>query len=337
EGRPVKTPDSKPVAVDEFADVKKAEESLERAKDMLQKQARDLDKVQINVEDLAQGNEDGRRLAEFVRSNYAWAFVPPAGHRTTNAPAGQTMVNAGNLALNLPQDVNGGQVFLNGAEGVNTYTGGTIQVTNGNLSVANDPNAVQQVQVILERLRTNMGQQVAVGSRNIFVDEDVARGAGLGWQAGVNGVRYAVINEGQLLALMDIEQRQPPSAQQAANLPRDVRQQAIVGTQAVLGNGGRVTISLAGDSANTLFYNGNPVAVSHDDYLLVDNGGYVTAVKSGRMQHWTTEAEPVRFPGVPAAVTVPTVGTTVKFEKTLLDASDSLELVTDYTWQGDER
>jgi hypothetical protein len=55
------------------------------------------------------------------------------------------------------------------------------------------------------------------------------------------------------------------------------------------------------------------------------------------MQHWTAEAEPVRFPGVPAVVTVPAVGRTVKFEKTLLDASDSLELATDYSWQGDEK
>jgi hypothetical protein len=47
--------------------------------------------------------------------------------------------------------------------------------------------------------------------------------------------------------------------------------------------------------------------------------------------------EPVRFPGVPAAVVVPVVGHTVKFEKTLLDPKDTLELVTEYTWQGEER
>jgi len=47
--------------------------------------------------------------------------------------------------------------------------------------------------------------------------------------------------------------------------------------------------------------------------------------------------EPVRFPGVPAAVVVPTVGYTVRFEKTLLDVSDRVELIADYTWQGDER
>ena len=49
------------------------------------------------------------------------------------------------------------------------------------------------------------------------------------------------------------------------------------------------------------------------------------------------EAAPVRFPGVLAAVVVPAVGHTVKFEKTLLDASDALELAADYTWEGEER
>ena len=77
------------------------------------------------------------------------------------------------------------------------------------------------------------------------------------------------------------------------------------------------------------------VPVGHDDYLLIDNGSYLTAVKSGQMRHWSAEVEAVRFPGVPAIVMVPVVGRTVKFEKTLLDAGDTLELVADYTWQGE--
>jgi hypothetical protein len=34
---------------------------------------------------------------------------------------------------------------------------------------------------------------------------------------------------------------------------------------------------------------------------------------------------------------VPVVGRTVKFEKTLLDAGDALDLVTDYIWEGDAK
>jgi hypothetical protein len=69
----------------------------------------------------------------------------------------------------------------------------------------------------------------------------------------------------------------------------------------------------------------------------VDNGSYVTAVKAGEMRHWTAEVEPVKFPGVPAAVVVPAVGRTVKFEKTLLEPEDVVELVTQYTWEGEPR
>jgi hypothetical protein len=196
--------------------------------------------------------------------------------------------------------------------------------------------AVERLREVLGRLRLNLGQRVGVASQNFFVDAGTARLAGIAWKQGANNVRYAVVNEGQLRALMDVEQRDP-GAVRLAGLPRNAYQEAVVGTDALLANGLVVNISRAGDDANSLSYNGNTLAVTHDDYLLVDNGEYVTAVKSGRMQHWSAEAEPVRFPGVPAAVVVPAVGRTLKFEKTLLDPSDSTELVAEYTWEGDER
>jgi len=178
---------------------------------------------------------------------------------------------------------------------------------------------------------------VAVGSRNLFVDAGRAAAAGVKFAEGANGVRYAIVNEGQLMSLMDIEQRAEQNAEAVPDVPREARQEAIVGTGALLANGGTLTISGAADEANTLSYNGNDLAVPHDDYVVLDNGSYLTAVKSGRMQHWAAEVEPVRFPGVPAAVVVPVVGHTLKFEKTLLHPKDSLELVTEYTWQGEER
>jgi hypothetical protein len=271
----------------------------------------------------------------------------------TNA-TGATVVSGGTLTLNgIVVDAKAaarivqsqGQVSLNGGamhfrNGAWSFDGDgdavALQVTDGNLAVANEADIAGNVEVVLERLRTNLGQRVAVGSRNTLLTADDARAAGIAWQQGANGVTYAVINEGQLLSLMDIEQRMPVGHRAAA--PQgDVRQEAVVGTPAVLANGGMVSIAQAADDANSLSYNGNTLRVAHDDYLLVDNGGYLTAVKTGRMQHWATEAAPVRFPGVPAAVTVPVVGRTVKFEKTLLDPGDSLELVAEYTWQGEEK
>jgi autotransporter-associated beta strand protein len=225
----------------------------------------------------------------------------------------------------------------NWAQGANrSYMGDAVQATGGNLAVVNNAQAVTQVQSLLERLRSNMGQRVAVGSRNILVKPASAKAAGIVWKQGPGGVKYAVANEGQLLGLLDLEQRQSaPEAQVAAR--GEVRQEAIVGTDARLANGGTVTISRAGDTQNGLTYNGVEVPVEHDDYLLVDSGTYLTVVKTGRMQHWSAEVEPVEFPGVPAIVMVPVVGRTVKFEKTLLDASDTLELVGHYTWQGETK
>jgi len=287
---------------------------------------------------LVQLAEQGVRVNLNAANAYTGATVVSGGTLTmggivvdTNAAArivqsqGQLSLGGGTLILR-----NGAYTTFDGSDRV------TLQAGDGNLAVANEATIAGNVEVVLERLRTNLGQRVAVGSRNTLLTADAARAAGIAWQQGANGVTYAVINEGQLLSLMDIEQRMPVGHRAAA--PQgEVRQEAVVGTPAVLANGGMVSIAQAADDANSLSYNGNTLRVAHDDYLLVDNGRYLTAVKTGRMQHWATEAPPVRFPGVPAAVTVPVVGRTVKFEKTLLDPGDSLELVAEYTWQGEEK
>ncbi|HUU10876.1 MAG TPA: hypothetical protein VM431_10105 [Phycisphaerae bacterium] len=302
----------------ELADVRK---NLSEAKALIEKRSKELSEVRFDVGDLTGGQvnlnvTDGQKLAEFVASNYSWAMA--------DRPRAAGPAAAGGFGLN--GDVATGE---QGQVSVSFVDAGT-------LAVRNDPAAVQQVQAVLERLRLNLGQRVAVASRNFFVDAQAARAAGLRWETGANGVRYAVINEGQLRGLMDVEQRHPGAAA-GSGLVRDTYQETVVGTDARLANSGVANVSRAADDANTFSYNGNTVQVTHDDYLVVDNGGYLTAVKSGRMQHWTVEAAPVRFPGVPAAVVVPAVGHTVKFEKTLLDASDTLELIADYTWEGDER
>ena len=122
------------------------------------------------------------------------------------------------------------------------YFADTVKASDGNLAVANNTATVSQVQNLLDRLRTNMGQRVAVGSRNIAIRSADAKTAGIAWTKGPGGVQYAVANEGQLMGLLDIEQRQAAAEAQVA-LRGEVRQEAIVGTDARLANGRTVTIS----------------------------------------------------------------------------------------------
>ncbi len=299
--------------------------------------------VRFDVDDLAPDRDQGRKLTEFLSRNYGWAFRP-APARGPGAPAVQEGQAAGQPAI----DVNGTyaantvnvQTLTDTGYGLLSLSGGrmtgavNLNLSDGQIVVANDPNATGNLEVVLDRLRANLGQRVAVGSRNLLVDARRAEGVGLQFTDGANGVRYAVVSEGQLRGLLDLEQRSPASGA-AGVATGEFRQEAVVGTSAALANGATVAIARAADDSNRFAYNGNELDVPHDDYLLVDNGRYLTAVKSGRMQHWAVDVEPVRFPGVPAAVVVPEVGRTVKFEKTLLDPKDSLELVTDYTWEGE--
>jgi TolA-binding protein len=326
----MKTPESSTSAalpgVSGLVDLGEARQKLEKARQIVSEKSKELNKVQIDVRDLTVDLDGDEKLAAFVANNYAWALQPKAGQ-------GQATVRGEvNLRSGIALDVGGGVLGVSVGEG---HYDNSVTVSNGTLVLANDPGAINQVQRVLDRLRVNMGQRVPVGSRNVLVPADTAVNAGIQWKSGANGVSYAMANEGQLLALLDLEQRAANTGVAAGT--NEVRLDTVVGTSALVANGGVVEIARAADKANTLAYNGNTLEVPLDDYLVINNGRYLTAVKTGRMQHWSVEAEPVRFPGVPAAVVVPAVGYTVKFEKTLLDTSDTLELVTDYTWEGEKR
>ena len=80
---------------------------------------------------------------------------------------------------------------------------------------------------------------------------------------------------------------------------------------------------------------GNPIDVAHEKYLLIDNGGYLTAVKTGAMRHWTEKVnDDVKFVEVPQEIRVPPAGKLARFEKKLVEPSDKLFIRASYVWKG---
>ena len=111
------------------------------------------------------------------------------------------------------------------------------------------------------------------------------------------------------------------------------RQDTIVGTDALLANRWTANVRFGGDRGNTLDINNNPIDLPHEKYILIDNHGYLTAVRAAKMQYWTQapEAEPVVE--VPEEINVPRVGRRIKFEKTLVKPTDALVLRVEYSWR----
>jgi len=69
----------------------------------------------------------------------------------------------------------------------------------------------------------------------------------------------------------------------------------------------------------------------------VDNGTYLTAVKTGAMQHWTQRSAPIAFGEIPQTIEPPRVGRLVRFEKRLLEPTDRMVIGFEYTTEGESK
>ena len=180
------------------------------------------------------------------------------------------------------------------------------------------------------RLRYNRGQKVNVSSINVNAGADTAGNLGISFITGNNGVRYAVVDEAQFRTLMEVDAGRRDDRVDANERYQDT----IVGTDALLANDWVGNVLQSSDADNTLDINGNPIRLSHEKYILIDNGRFLTAVRAGQMQHWTQEAEPVVFVRAPQTIDIPRVGELVKLEKTLVKPEDKLVIRFNYQWKG---
>ena len=112
-----------PAAEDE--QVSEARQNLDKARKAVAEQARNLERVQLNVEDIAQGAEDEKKLSEFVSANYGWALNQPQpqkwGTAQTNAvPALGNMPGVGQLFSGATGSLSGNVTAGSGGHGVTT-------------------------------------------------------------------------------------------------------------------------------------------------------------------------------------------------------------------------
>jgi hypothetical protein len=259
---------------------------------------------------------NGQQVQQFIARNYDWA-------------------NAGTLA------------------GGNTYTGGTMNLdgtsTLGGQRVQQPGQGQGQGLVglnagagqatitqdeLLRKLIRNRGQKVTVNSVNLNADVSSAASLGVQFVAGNNDVKYALIDEAQYRTLVELDARNARAGKVVADNNGRV-QDTIVGTDALLANGWTANVAYAGDRGNTLEVNGNSLAVPHENYVAVDNDGYLTVIRAGQMRHWTErQTELMPLAEVPQTFDAPRVGQMHKFEKSLVKPSEVLVIRVDYTWKG---
>jgi hypothetical protein len=180
---------------------------------------------------------------------------------------------------------------------------------------------------VARKLQDNSGQKVVVGSVNVnSATADVLRQLGAKFTKGANDTSWAVIDEAQFRSLTEL------AGGGQAVFSDERRQEAIVGTDALLANGMLANSTFARDRDNTLTVNGNPVRLAHENYLVIDNGTSLTAIKAGPMQFWTEKPADVGFVQAPQVIEVPRVGQLVRFEKSIVDPTDRMVLRAEYSW-----
>ncbi|HUU21114.1 MAG TPA: hypothetical protein VM389_01135, partial [Phycisphaerae bacterium] len=187
---------------------------------------------------------------------------------------------------------------------------------------------------LAETLARNRGQKIVVNSTNVNVDTATANALGIDFKAGNNGTAYTIIDEARFRALRDLERRRRTAEAVPAN-PRF--QETIVGTDALLANGMIANNPYAAERYNEFDINDNSIILPHDQYILISNGGFLTAMRAGAMQNWREQPEDVRFAEVPADFDVPAVGREARFERKLLQPTDPLFIKAEYAWKGGER
>ncbi len=265
----------------------------------------------------ADGGSDSE-LRQFIADNYKWQRDALGDSGVLYLPRGDTVAYA-------ESD--------NNRPGHNTNSAYVRDMRGSRAPTIQPAAPVVTGDDLVQRLRRNWGQKIPVGSININVDQGGANELGINFTAGNNDVSYTVIDEAQYRTLMEVD-----ADNRRAGRMLDANwsyQDAIIGTDALLSNRWTANASFGADAGNTIDVNGNPVSLQHEKYILINNGGYLTAVRAGQMTHWRQKSDVITFAAAPQAIEVPRLGKQYKLEKTLVNPTDDLTIRITYSWKGD--
>ena len=216
---------------------------------------------------------------------------------------------------------------------------GTVAVDSGALVTKGTPDKLTAGRnldpaELARKLQFNRGQKTQVASLNLNVDAAAVGSLGVKFHKGNNDVSYTIVDEAQFRTLMELDAATRSTVNGGQVGANETRQDTIIGTDALLANSMTTNVTHSRDRGNTLDISDNPISLSHEKYVLIDNNGYLTAVRAGEMQHWQEASKHVEFAAAPQTIEIPRVGELVKLEKTLVKPSDEMVVRFDYQWKG---
>ena len=201
-----------------------------------------------------------------------------------------------------------------------------VAIENGKLVVANDANNAAVLYDSLANFRVNEGNVVSVSGQELvnpsIEANPVLSNAFSGRTA--DGRSYAILDSAQLQTIMQAAQ----ASQGQATLDSD-RRDVIVGAKNDVANEA-VTISESGADFNGLVVGGTELNLLHNNFMCINNGATLTVIGAGEVRDWgvAPAADPVPVVSLDQhQLQVPELGQLLRFEKTLLAAGESPDIV----------
>lgn len=207
-----------------------------------------------------------------------------------------------------------------------------VRVEGNNLFVRNGADNLKVMAAVADKFRENSGLVVDVSGRNRPLSPEqrtfLHEVGSLSAQT-PDGKRYGVVDEAQYRTILHILDSTPEGT---ALLPDAVPEagtaELVVGTEGTAANQ-RLRIAKSGTDYNGVSINGTQVHLPHNTYLLIDNGNYISVLKAGSARNWQTPGKPLLDlqPEQTFCIDFPNIGIPMFFEKTLLAAGESSDMI----------